>query len=1532
MLKGYMNCLCEDGNVRHYLLTGLDSSSSLQLLVESHLYDDNEYIAFPSGLEEKGVNPADVDVKEARRVDIGLSSVKVETCRVDVEVPKPKTINCPVNTEIFVRLGALIRYSKSKCFGANNVEYTGLKVSSDEYTPNLYQTYNIPIDNQPVGGKICLQSFIDREDLSLLGTITLLMGEINKLSLVSPYIEIKLEEDGMNPQFPVLRAFTTSVSKGFRQDEDYLGFKVEYAKASTNLDQGSAWGYYTKVEDIVAAHPEKNFSWLLDRNYNIVSDENLDEIITKIWDHKGIVSYDTETTGLNINFKSRIGQADQAVGIVISIEEGTSYYFPLQHKAIKNLCGGDHKYFMERYMKPILENKDLLAHNGPFDWKVAHIYGINAHIVEDTLGLLKLTIGAEKFDFRVGLKESTAVLLHRDSLELSDLLVDNSWGESDVKFWDLPYELVRLYACADTDNTLALWHYAKKADLLHKYNATRVYNIEMAFGLAVAYQEFYGHCINVEQVEQLKVDTDKGMEESFKKLIDIVGHDFNPNSSQQLMQIMYDELGYPEQINRKNNRRTSDAKALKDLAGITDIEGKPKYPLANALLEYRGYEQIRKTFIKNLDTLATEDGYIFSEVKQYGTTTGRVSIANPNYQSYNDTVKKNIVPRPGYYMTDSDYSSVEYRVLCSMAGQEEIKEAFKDPELDYHAYQAARMFQIPYEAVTKKLRKSAKGINFGLPYGMGDESLGVAIFGEESPENTREAKRLRELYFVGQEKIRDFFEEKRNYGVKNGFTETKYGRRRYYNRAKFSEKKIRRQAGNQVVQGCIYPDTLLQTQELGLVRIADVAGMSLHVWDGKEWTLGDVLYSGKKQKCIVKFTGGYQMICSPIHKFLVRSKRGHDRFVECQDLATKATHKNPHRVVVCQNEVKSDYKYTSDRSNLDWYGTTPNSNNVFLDAIKDSFTRGVVLGRLASDGSVGNEGEASNRVVQIVAEHELDVYDYLVDAMTPLNCNYSIDDVRPDRNERLAHVSVYSKTLANEIRDLDIRHRIDKRIFADTEMLRGFLCGMFDGDGGISGKAIILTQGTQENFEPLMKDIQKALLFFGIRSRYREYDDRYVLQIRTGDNERFVNSIGFINHDKQMQAIDLEPIEDEHIFGTCLMVESVEITDEYIDMYDVCNTEKGYYVADGVVTHNTAADIYKIATGRLFQKICEKGWLGKVLMPAFVHDEVLCEIHESIDPMVWLKTLRECFEVKIEGFCPLYVGFGFGMNWYTAKSVEIPSKLQWELEAKYGDTGYPKWNDMTSKEFCDSIPDLIMDFEIREIIESITAPEHQGGIIKPAINTYLHDALGDKCPLYNKAVESLLDTDYVEGTPLPQSLVDLGFKGMYIKDGKITKVSNSKDLQEALDMFCAMYGIDRSTVNQLSSSDVVKKDEGTQKSKGYTQEDFNEEYDDYMQSEQRLANMILAKLTETGVYVDNAKMHLYISQAPDQYLQVIQNLCITQPNGSCYRLYLVKNGVDGRPNLDDVIDTNCYFPTYNFATLMQCYRQLINTKKLSGVV
>ena len=67
-------------------------------------------------------------------------------------------------------------------------------------------------------------------------------------------------------------------------------------------------------------------------------------------------------------------------------------------------------------------------------------------------------------------------------------------------------------------------------------------------------------------------------------------------------------------------------------------------------------------------------------------------------------------------MFDTDYSSVEYRVLANMVGNKRIMDSFKDPDFDYHQYQAARMYRVPYNTVDKKKRKAAKGINFGLPY------------------------------------------------------------------------------------------------------------------------------------------------------------------------------------------------------------------------------------------------------------------------------------------------------------------------------------------------------------------------------------------------------------------------------------------------------------------------------------------------------------------------------------------------------------------------------------------------------------------------------------------------------------------------------------------------------------------------------------------------------------------------------------------------------------------------------------------------
>lgn len=1074
MLVGSLNYTKPDGKLFKYHLKATDNSSTCSLIISSHNYDALKY--------EVGVDidDSDYNILDERRLNIGLSSVTLQTYVGQVNGKKTKS---PVNNDFFCRLSALIRYAKSQCIKVNELGYTGLQLASGDFEANPSSEYIIKF---PMKDEI-------------FANVTLTYGDITKLHLKTDDFEIDLYED-LSVETELFGKITDGLKLGFKiRSSEYLGFDVP---KDSEKKFRTVNGMFTCIEDIVAAHPDKEFSWLLEKNYILVTDENLERICKYIREWDGYVYYDTETTGLKITFKSRIGQGDQLVGVVLSVKYGESFFFPCQMNNIPNLCNGDHFYFMEHYMRPILEGKKLVAHNMSFDWKVAYIYDINANIVHDTMALLKLTLGAEKVNYPIGLKYNAKVLLHRDSLELSDLLVNDDWGETDITFSDLPAELVRLYACADTDNTNGILQYALQNDLLGRYNAKKVYEIEIAFSYAVAYQEFYGHRINTENLAQVREAIGKGQAETMKQMVEIIGHEFNPNSPKQLISILYGELGIPEQISRKTGRPTTDKETLKKLAEITDIEDNIKYPFCGLLEKYREYEGVRK-IIDKFPEYVTEDGYIFSEVQQYGTTTGRVSIKEPNYQSYNDPIKKNIIPRPGFWMFDTDYSSVEYRVLGNMVGNKKIMESFKDPDFDYHAYQAAHMYNVPYSAVTKKLRKAAKGINFGLPYGMGDESLGVRVFGDATPENTRKAAALRNAYFKGQEDIRDWFEYHRNRGVNEGFTETYFGRRRYYHRENFSIGAIRRQAGNQVIQG-------------------------------------------------------------------------------------------------------------------------------------------------------------------------------------------------------------------------------------------------------------------------------------------------------------------------------------------------------------------------------TAADIYKTAVGRVFKRICREGWLGKVIFTGFIHDELLGEVSNEINPAVWLKALREEFEVKVTNpdgspWSPLYMGFGYGMSWYEAKSVELPIKLQWEIVDKYGEEGFKEWNG-NGREFCDTIPDKLRDFEVRDIRNQLLDADSQNKEIKPTLNNQIIDCVKEDTKLYEKCIEKYASNRGYNLEELEKDeqslsswlcsnekeiLSDLDnechIQSLYKEDGLYRlRVKPKTDTQDLITQFCRFHATDRDSINILNIAEYVADNKVNDNVEYYIESDEDEDED-------KLAKIIDTKIQVLGMYLDIEK-------------------------------------------------------------------------------
>lgn len=988
---------------------------------------------------------------------------------------------------------------------------------------------------------------------------------------------------------------------------------------------------------------EKDTSWLKEKHYYIVDNAEIAERIFKFLEnYDGPIAYDTETTGLRINCFSKYGStykeslskynrdiqskyedkvaqglmsqdevnaqeihSDTLTGIIFCWKPNESYYFPCGNRMFKNLYedrDNDYvksivsglrakslqedpqremessQYFdsvsdedlpcdfvMMLRVKDILENKHIVTHNGSFEWRVDYLYDIITNVKDDTMILHQIMYKFKDTSRNSGessaLKHLTMKEFGVDQLELSDFFAGYSESGPEIKgkkkkkkgyevdFSYMDYNGARAYAPADGDFTLQLFHKYKK-DLVTNYKEMEyLYNFEVLVSCAIAYMEFYGHKIDESKIQNAKETTIAKCAELEKKIRELGGigenEEFNVGSPAQVADLFFNKLGIPF----KGDKPSVSKKELKRFKGLKDEEGNPKYPIIDAYSEWKKQDTLLTKFFDNLPNFMFPGGFIFSSFKQIETGTGRMSCSGPNAQQYPKVVSAMVSPRDNCVMLDADYSQIEYRVLTALAKEKKLAEMFSDPDTDYHTLMASIMYGVDYALVTPQMRSDAKSFNFGIPYGMGFGSLAILLRGANTPEYREEAMQKYELYFKDQPNVRQFFDDVKEGATINKYTRTHFNRRRYYsfvdkdgNYSNAHKARALRQAGNAVIQGCLDGDTRIQTKDFGIVKIKDVAGKSLKVWDGDKWSHGDILYSGKKRKCIVKFSNGQEFICSPKHKFL---KCGYDpydvdSYIECKDLC-----KND----IIQINTSSDLKIDNFDSRVDYYG------------------------------------------------------------------EYT------------------SWTLPREVH--------------------------FEDEDGISGTEII--DGI-DNFIP---------------------------------------------------------------------VESVEITDEYIDMYDVCNTDGGYYVADGIITHNTAADIFKIAMARVYSYIKRNRLFGKLFIVNMVHDEGLYEIDVTkLDPKVVFKDIVHCMSYHIDGFPPLFVGGGFGMSWKSAKGgdAEIHPVLADEIaesvknESLY--SGVPRKPEDVIAEF----DKLNLEFRQRKIADYLCDPKNFHKALHPAIGKLLNNHFGQGIP------------------------------------------------------------------------------------------------------------------------------------------------------------------------------------------------------------
>ena len=254
------------------------------------------------------------------------------------------------------------------------------------------------------------------------------------------------------------------------------------------------------------------------------------------------------------------------------------------------------------------------------------------------------------------------------------------------------------------------------------------------------------------------------------------GREFNINSPKQLANVLYDEL----KIEPERKKLTATGARTTREEELTKISS--KHPIIAEVLAYRELQKLLGTYVEKMPALVAKDGRLHAEFLQAGSTTGRMASQNPNLQNipikseYGKRIRHGFAAEKGNVLVTIDYSQIELRIAAGLSGDKELIRVFKGGG-DVHTAVAAAVFGVAPEKVDYEMRRRAKVINFGILYGMGVNAL-KATLGEGITRD--EAAKYLEEYFKKYAGLARWIADVKAEVAKRGYTETIFGRRRYF--------------------------------------------------------------------------------------------------------------------------------------------------------------------------------------------------------------------------------------------------------------------------------------------------------------------------------------------------------------------------------------------------------------------------------------------------------------------------------------------------------------------------------------------------------------------------------------------------------------------------------------------------------------------------------------------------------------------------------------------------------------------------------
>ena len=308
-----------------------------------------------------------------------------------------------------------------------------------------------------------------------------------------------------------------------------------------------------------------------------------------------------------------------------------------------------------------------------------------------------------------------------------------------------------------------------------------------------------GVCVNTKYLKTLAKDYNKELEKISARIYKHAGHEFNISSPKQLGVVIFDELKLSS--GGKEKRTATGARTTREdeLSKMRE-----QHPIIADVLSFRELQKLLSTYIEKMPDLVAGDGRLRATFLQSGTVTGRMGCENPNLQNipikteYGKKIRSAFEGAKGNVLAAIDYSQIELRIAAGLSGDEKLTEVFRTGG-DIHTAVAAQVFNVPPEMVDHEMRRRAKVINFGILYGMGVNALR-----ENLGNVTRdEAATYLSEYFKNFSGLSRFVEHTKHQAERNGYTETLFGRRRYFPGFKSPLPQLRAQAERMAVNAPI---------------------------------------------------------------------------------------------------------------------------------------------------------------------------------------------------------------------------------------------------------------------------------------------------------------------------------------------------------------------------------------------------------------------------------------------------------------------------------------------------------------------------------------------------------------------------------------------------------------------------------------------------------------------------------------------------------------------------------------------------------